>query len=326
MLLSFVIPCYRSENTIRNVVEEIRGIVAEREEYDYEIICVNDCSPDDVYTVLQQLAKEDKRIKVINFAKNMGKHAAVLAGYSVVKGDIVVNLDDDMQSPMDHLWELVDPMVRDECDVVTANYRVKKQAVWKNMGSAFNRWVSGLLLDKPKELHFDNFNAMKVFVAKEMIKYKNPYPFLDGLIVRTTGRIKAVEMDERNRGDSNTTGYTLKKSIALFLNGFTAFSVKPLQLATAVGVISAVAGFLWAVYLIVKKVMNPSVEVGYTSMLVFILFIGGLLLISQGMLGEYIGRIYICLNASPQYVIRDTLNIEAEPMPDRQSNNEKVRE
>ncbi len=310
MLLSFVIPCYRSEQTIGNVVKEIREVVAQRAGYDYEIICVNDQSPDNVYDVLVKLASEDSKVKVINFAKNMGKHAAVLAGYAVAQGDIVVNLDDDMQSPMDRLWELVDPIERDECDVATSNYRIKRQAWWKNWGSSFNKWVSAMLLDKPKELHFDNFNAMRVFVAKEMMRYKNPYPFLDGLIVRTTSRILAIEMDERERGDTKSTGYTLKKSIALFLNGFTAFSVKPLRVFTITGCVVSLLGFLWAIILVIKRIIDPFVEIGYTSTVVIILILGGIILISQGMLGEYIGRIYICLNESPQYVIKNTINIE----------------
>ena len=310
MLISFVIPCYRSEYTISKVVDEIKATIAMRDGYDYEIICINDCSPDGVYDVLVRLAESDRRIKVIDLAKNMGKHAAVLAGYAVASGEYVVNLDDDFQSPVYNLWQLIDPLEKDLCDVVTANYIEKKQAWWKNIGSNFNHLISGLLLDKPKDLRFDNFNAMKLFVAKEMIKYKNPYPFLDGLIVRTTNRIMAIEMEERNRADDRKTGYTLKKSINLFLNNFTSFSVKPLRVSTGVGLVAAIMGFIWAIVTFVRKIINPAVEIGYTSMLIIILIIGGLILISLGMLGEYIGRIYICLNASQQYVIKKTINID----------------
>jgi len=310
MLISFVIPCYRSEYTITKVIDEIKTTVAMRDEYDYEIICINDCSPDGVYNVLENLAKTDRQIKVIDLAKNMGKHSAVLAGYAVASGEIVVNLDDDFQSPIYNLWQLIEPLEKDLCDVVTANYKKKKQAWWKNIGSNFNHFISGFLLDKPKDLRFDNFNAMKLFVAKEMMKYKNPYPFLDGLIVRTTNRIMAIEMEERNRADDKKTGYTLKKSINLFLNNFTSFSVKPLRLSTSIGVIAAMAGFIWAIVTFIRKIINPAVEIGYTSMLIIILIMGGLILMGLGMLGEYIGRIYICLNASPQYVVKKTINID----------------
>ena len=169
-LLSFVVPCYRSELTIRKVYEEIRTTVAEREEYDYEILAVNDNSPDGVLEVLKEIAKEDLRFKVISFAKNMGKHAAVLAGYSCVKGDYILNLDDDYQSPAYRLWDLVDPLIRDECDIATAKYPNKKEAAWKRLGSDLNQWTSALLLDKPKYLRMENFVAMKRFVADEVIK------------------------------------------------------------------------------------------------------------------------------------------------------------
>lgn len=310
MLLSFVIPCYRSEKTIEKVIDEIRQVVSSKDNCEYEIICINDCSPDDVYSVLEKLASKDSRIRVIDLAKNMGKHAAVLAGYMIASGDFVVTLDDDYQSPICNLWMLIDPLEKDQCDVCTANYTLKKQAWWKNAGSNLNFFIAGFLLDKPRDLRFDNFNAMKLFVAKEMIKYKNPYPFLDGLIVRTTNRIMTVEMEERERADNNTTGYTLRRSIDLFVNGFTAFSVRPLRISTTAGFTAALLGFFWAIVTFIRKILNPMVEIGYTSMLIIILILGGLILMSQGMLGEYIGRIYICLNASPQYVIRRTINIE----------------
>ena len=312
-LLSFVIPCYRSEKTIRPVTEEIIKTVSEREGYDYEIICVNDGSPDNVYSVLRQLAEENPKIKVISFAKNMGKHSAVLAGYRFVSGRYVVTLDDDMQSPTYELWKLIEPLERDECDVANSRYSVKKQAFWKNIGSSFNNWVSMILLDKPKGMdHGGNFGACKRFVVDEMAKYPNPYPYLEGLMLRTTRRIMMIDMQERERGDDNKTGYTFFKSVALFANGFTAFSVLPLRVSTIVGIVVAILGFVLGIIMIVQKLVNPGVLVGYTSTMVVQLFMSGLILMSLGMLGEYVGRIYICINKSPQYVIRETINLSGE--------------
>ena len=175
-LLSFVIPCYRSEGTIRKVTDEIAEVVSQREEYDYEIICVNDFSPDNVYQVLQSLAGENKKIKVVNLAKNMGKHAAVLAGYSVARGAYIVNLDDDCQCPTYELWKLLEPVEQDVCDYATAHYHRKKQAAWKNLGSSANTLMSSVMLEKPQSLRIENFSVMKRFVAEEMIKYTSPYP------------------------------------------------------------------------------------------------------------------------------------------------------
>ena len=309
VLLSFVIPCYRSEKTIEKVAEEIRETVAQREGYDYEIICVNDCSPDDVYSVLVKMAAEDPKVKVVNLAKNMGKHCAVMAGYSVVEGDYVVNLDDDCQSPVYELWKLLEPLENDDYDVATAVYNEKKESRFKRMGSDLNLWVSEIMLDKPKGLRFENFSVMKRFVCDEMIKYKNPYPYMEGLILRVTKKITGVQMDQRDRGDDNVSGFTLGKSISLFANGFTSFSIKPLRIATVVGTIFAIIGFLYGLIVVIRRLIDPSVPLGYSSMMAIILFSNGLIMFLLGLIGEYVGRIFICINNSPQYVIRNTLNV-----------------
>ena len=309
-LLSFVIPCYRSEKTIEKVAEEIRETVSQKSDYDYEIICVNDCSPDNVYDVLVKMAEKDKKVKVVNLAKNMGKHCAVMAGYSVVEGDYVVNLDDDCQSPVCELWKLMDPLVNDNYDVATAVYYEKKESRFKRFGSDVNMWVSQIMLDKPKGLRFENFSVMKRFVCDEMIKYKNPYPYMEGLILRVTKRITGVEMEQRNRGDENGSGFTLGKSLSLFINGFTSFSVKPLRIATIVGTFFAIIGFIYGVYTIVHKIMVPAVPMGYSSTLAIVLFSNGIIMFLLGLIGEYVGRIFICINDSPQYVIRDTINVK----------------
>lgn len=308
-LLSFVIPCYRSEKTIRMVVEEIVDTVGQREGYDYEIIAVNDCSPDNVYSVLEEMALADPKIKVINFVKNMGKHSAVIAGLAVTKGDYVIGLDDDYQCPTYELWNLIAPLERDECDVTTARYFVKKESWMKRKGSDMNMYMTQLLLDMPKGLRIENFKAFKQFVAKEIVNYKNPYPYMDGLILRVTRRIQAVDMEERERGDDNTSGFTLGKSIALILNGFTAFSVKPLRIASFSGFLFACIGFLYGIYTILHKLIVPSVEVGYSSIMAVLLFSSGMIMLMLGLIGEYLGRIYICINNAPQYVIRNTINL-----------------
>lgn len=312
-LLSFVIPCYRSERTIENVINEIIEIVSQRtEKYDYEIVCVNDCSPDGVLSKLKELAEKNKKIKVIDFSKNMGKHSAVLAGYSYSKGEYIVNVDDDFQCPVYELWRLLEPLENGECDFATANYRRKKQSAFKNFGSNVNMFMAQIMLDKPKGLRFENFSIMRSYVMKEIIKYDKPYPYLEGLICRVTNRISVVEMEERERGDGLPTGFTFGKSLSLWLNGFTAFSVKPLRLSTILGFILAILGFVLGIVVVVKRILHPDMPAGYASLMAVQLFIGGAIMIILGLIGEYIGRIYICLNNSPQYVIRDTININDE--------------
>ena len=306
--ISFVIPCYGSEDTVSSVIKEIHEKMAEKPEFDYEIITVNDCSPDRVIDVLKEIATTDKKVRILDLAVNGGKHAAMMAGFSVVTGDIIVNLDDDGQCPMDKLWDLVAPL--DEgFDISIAKYGKKKQSTFKNFGSAMNSLMANILISKPKNLYLSNFSALKRFAVDEILKYKNPYPYIDGLFIRTTTKITNVEMEERSRlvGEGN---YTFKKSISLWINGFTAFSVKPLRIADLLGVIIAILGFIFAIFTVVKKIINPDIAVGYSSLMSAILVVGGILMLLLGLMGEYIGRIYICLNNSPQYVIREKINFD----------------
>lgn len=308
-LLSFVIPCYRSEKTIQGVVDEIIAVVSERSDYDYEIIAVNDCSPDGVLNVLKDIAKDNNKVKVINFARNMGKHSAVMAGYSVAKGKYIVNLDDDGQCPTYELWKLIEPLERDECDITSAEYSVKKESFIKRIGSDINLKMTEMLLNKPKDLRMENFSAMKRFICEKMIEYKNPYPYLEGLMFRVTNNVKLVPMEQRDRNDDNASGFTFKKSFSLLLNGLTAFSVKPLRVSSFVGFAFAILGFVYGLYTIIHKIITPNVAVGYSSLMAVLLISMGLIMLMLGLIGEYLGRIYICLNASPQYVIRDTINL-----------------
>jgi len=307
-LLSFVIPCYRSEDTIEAVIAEINNVMQQTDEYDYEIIAVNDCSPDNVLAVLKQLAEKMSYVKVIDFAKNMGKGSAVMAGYSAAKGDIVINLDDDGQCPVDCVFDLIAPLANGY-DVSIAKYFKKKQSTFKNFGSCINDLMSCALLDKPKDLQISNFMAVKRFICDEMLRYKNPYPYISGLFLRATSRVINVPMEERER-ISGTSGYTFVKSLKLLLNGFTAFSVKPLRLATFMGIISAVIGFVFAIYVVLRKLIYSEIAAGYSSLMAVLLFIGGIIMVCLGLIGEYVGRIYISLNNSPQYVIRQTINLD----------------
>ena len=308
-LLSFVIPCYRSEKTIGMVIDEIIQTVQQREGYDYEIICVNDGSPDGVYDVLKKIAAKNQRIKVIDLTKNMGKHSAVMAGYSVVQGDYIISLDDDYQCPMGELWNLLKPLEQDGYDMTSAVYRKKMESPWKRFGSLMNVKMAEFIIGRPKGISVENFFALKRYVVDQVVKYPYPYPYLSGLIIRVTHRIQMVEMDERERADENPSGFTLKKSIGLFFNGFTAFSVTPLRLATLSGFFFAFLGMLLMIYYIVQKLMHPEIIMGYSSIVSILLFSTGSIMIMLGIIGEYIGRIYICINKAPQYVIRDTMNL-----------------
>jgi undecaprenyl-phosphate 4-deoxy-4-formamido-L-arabinose transferase len=308
--ISFVIPCYGSENTISFVINELKEVMDNNhKQYDYEIIAVNDCSPDNVWGVLLELSK-DKRIKLVKLAKNMNRPGALMAGLSFATGDYLVIMDDDGQCPMLNFAQLLKP-IEDGHDVAIAKYPVKKQSKFKNFGSFVNKKMTEFIIEKPKELQISNFMILKRYIVDKLLEYTNPYPYLTGLLLRTTSDIVNVEMEERERYSGETT-FTFKKMLSLWFNGFTAFSVKPLRISSVMGVLIAFFGFLSAFYAIVNKIANPTVVQGYTSLIAVLLIIGGFLMLMLGIIGEYIGRIYICINNSPQYVVRETVNFEGD--------------
>lgn len=308
--ISFVIPCYGSENTINHVVSEIRETLSERPEFSFEIIAVNDCSPDRVYEKLVVLAAEDHRVKVINFAKNMNRPGAVMAGLNYATGKYVVVMDDDGQCPMDKFWELFKP-IEDGHDVSIAKYPERKQSAFKNFGTSVNKKMTEFIINRPKDMEFTNFMILRSYIVKEIIKYKNPYPFFTGLILRTTKDIVNVDMEERERFSGSST-FTFSKMLGMWVNGLTAFSIKPLRISSLVGVICAMGGFIFGLVTIIRKLVISNISVGWSSTISIMLFIGGLIMLMLGMIGEYLGRIYISLNNSPQFVIKEKINFDGE--------------
>ncbi|WP_026509522.1 MULTISPECIES: glycosyltransferase family 2 protein [unclassified Butyrivibrio] len=303
-LVSFVIPCYRSEQTIENVINEIEGAMDMLVLYSYEIVLVNDCSPDNTWDKICELIKEHDEIRGYNLAKNFGQHAAIMAGLNKAKGDIIVCLDDDGQTPADEVGKLL-YQIEKGADVVYARYAHKKHNLFRNFGSAMNDWMTRVMLGKPKDLFISSYFAARRFVVDEMIKYQSSYPYVIGLVLRTTKNIVNVDVTHRARtvGDS---GYTFSKLMALWINGFTAFSIKPLRIGTFMGGVLAAFGILYGIYTILKKLLYPDLPtVGFSALMSAITFMGGMLMLMVGMAGEYIGRIYISQNNNPQYVIRD---------------------
>ncbi|MCM1090206.1 MAG: glycosyltransferase family 2 protein [Butyrivibrio sp.] len=306
--VSFVIPCYRSERTLEHVVAEIRDKMKELTAYSYEVILVNDCSPDGTMAVIRRLCESDRRIKGISFARNFGQHSALMAGLRQSKGDYVVCLDDDGQTPADEVDKLLTKL--DEgFDAVYAKYEHKQHSAFRNLGSRVNELMLRVMLEKPRELYVSSYFAVRRFVVEDMIRYENSYPYVIGLVLRATKNITNVIVHHRER-EEGTSGYTLKKLLNLWFNGFTAFSVKPLRIATTIGGFSACVGFLYGVYTIIKRLVNPAVPMGFSALMSALVFLGGMIMIMLGLIGEYIGRIYISMNNSPQYVIRELMNCE----------------
>ena len=309
--VSFVIPCYRSEHTLPHVVAEIEEKMKSLEEqYNYDVYLVNDCSPDDTFETIRKLCQEHHNIKAISFAKNFGQHAALMAGLRYSDGDYVVCLDDDGQTPANEVDKLLNKL-EEGYDAVYAKYEHKQHSAFRNMGSLVNERMTRIMLGKPAELYVSSYFAVKKFVVNDMIRYENSYPYVIGLVLRATKNITNVVVQHRER-EEGTSGYTLGKLLGLWFNGFTAFSVKPLRIATALGAGCAVLGFIYGIYTIIKRLVLPEVPMGFSSLMAATVFFGGMIMLMLGLIGEYVGRIYICLNNSPQYVIREKLNFDEE--------------
>ncbi|MCR5675185.1 MAG: glycosyltransferase family 2 protein [Lachnospiraceae bacterium] len=303
-MLSFVIPCYRSAKTVGAVVEEIEktcvNLTQARD--GFEIILVNDGSGDDTWDAIRQLAETHDEVKSFDLAKNFGQHAALMAGLAHTKGEIVICLDDDGQTPADEAGKLVQA-VEEGADVAYARYSSKQHSAFRNFGSFLNEKMAGTMLGKPKDLTVSSYFAARRFVVDEMLKYKGSYPYVIGLVLRTTNRIVNVDVTHRRR-EIGVSGYTFGKLVALWMNGFTAFSIKPLRIATLSGMLFALFGFIYGIYTVIKKFVVPDVPVGFSAMMSAVMFIGGMLMLMLGMIGEYLGRLYITQNDNPQYVIR----------------------
>lgn len=299
--ISIVVPCYRSASMITSVVEEIIKVI---NNFSYEIILVCDCSPDNEWEEIKKLHNTYPTVHGILLSKNFGQHSAIMAGYRKVSGDIIVTMDDDGQSDPEGILPLI-YKVKDGFDVVYARYPSFKKSGFRILGSAINRKMAEILADKPTGIQGNSFFAMRRFVMNEIIKYTRSYPYLGGLVFRTTGNITEIDINHRTRKEGDS-GYTFKKLFSLWLNGFTAFSVMPLRLASLLGVCFSLVGFLLGTLIILRKLLNPQILLGYSSIMATLFFLGGLLLLSIGLIGEYVGRIYMGINQAPQYVVKET--------------------
>ena len=305
-LVSFIIPCYRSAGTITSVVEEINRSMELLPEYRHEIVLVNDCSPDDTFAVIEALASGDNRITAVDLAKNFGQHAAIMAGLSHCSGDYIVCLDDDGQTPADEVGKLLSKL-EEGYDVVYASYGHHKQhSFFRNFGSWLNGKMTEIMLGKPRELSLTSYFAAQRFIIDEMLRYEHCFPYVMGLVLRSTKNICNVPVNHRQRQEGRS-GYNLSKLLNLWMNGFTSFSIKPLRLATYMGCLTAFAGFIYAVIIVIRYFTIHLAPQGWSSTTALLLILGGVILLVLGLVGEYVGRIFMCVNASPQYVERKVI-------------------
>ena len=307
--VSIVIALYNSENTIGYVLDEIKETFAKQLEYDYEVVLVDDHSPDSVYSVVKKMAHEDKKIKVIHLAKNVGQTNAAIEGFRIAKGDYIVTMDDDYQMPAYEIPRMIKEIEKNNCDVVFAKYPDQKEGLFRRIGSKLNNKTSEWTAGKPKNIRVNSFYAMRSFVKDAITQYSNNYPYVYGIIFATTQNVKNITVEHRKRkaGESN---YTTKKLMKLWLNGMLNFSIHPLRIAIKLGFIVTILGIVAAAILIIQKIMFGTRALGWTSLMVTIIVFSGVQLMSIGMLGEYLGRLYLSKSGLPRATVKEVINDE----------------
>jgi len=304
-LLSIVIPVYNSTDTIGRLVDELVKIL--QVQINLEVILVNDDSKDASEDLCIQLHnKYPEILSLISLSRNVGEHNAVMAGLNYVNGDFTVIMDDDFQNPISEVIKLVNYIKDSNYDVVYTYYEKKNHAFYRNLGSDFNNRVANVMLRKPKDLYLSSFKILNRFIVNEIIKYTDPFPYIDGLILRVTSKIGKVKVDHHARLTGHS-GYTFRKLIKLWSNMFVNFSILPLRISVILGHIFALFGFLFGLKTVIEKILNPDIPQGYSTIIVVVAIFAGIQLISIGMVGEYLGRLFLSQNKQPQYTVRKKL-------------------
>jgi undecaprenyl-phosphate 4-deoxy-4-formamido-L-arabinose transferase len=303
--LSLVIPVYNGSRTIGSVVEHIRALLSSMK---LEVILVNDGSKDDSELICSKLAEQfSETVTFVQLSRNFGEHNAVLAGLSHARGRYVAVLDDDGQNPPEEIVPMLEELKRTKCDVVYGHYIDKQHSWFRNAGSRFNDRMATLMLDKPKDLYLSSFKVMNRFVVDEIVKYRGPFPYIDGLIYRTTHKIRQISVEHR-ASTAGPSRYTFRKLVGLWLNMFLNFSIKPLRFGVYVGLFVSCASILALVLIAVDKIwITPNLTLGIPTVLGSIVFFSGVQLMMLGLVGEYLGRLYLGHTGTPQYVVRYTL-------------------
>lgn len=304
MEISIVIPVYNSCECVHELSRQIKDALSG---ISYEQIMVNDCSKDSSWDEIKKESRTNPNILGINLRKNGGQDSAILAGLNHACGRWVVIMDDDLQhSPYDipRLYE----EAKKGFDVVYANFESKKQKLWKNIGSWFNGKISEFAIQKPRNIYLSPFKILNKGVVDEMIKFNNLFPYIDGLIFQVTRNIVQIDVEHHKRelGKSN---YNLVKSIKVFMRMLFGFSTMPLNLASYTGFVSAFIGLILAVYYFVKFMLGLEKLTGWTSTIILILILGGLILVALGIIGKYLGQMYLTLNSQPKFIIKETVGL-----------------
>ena len=308
MLISLVIPCYRSAKTLPAVLDEIRTVFAQHPEHDYQIVLVNDGSPDNTYEVIRAQCTADPKITAVDLSRNFGQASARMAALPYIRGECAVYMDDDGQHPAEGIFLLADKL-QEGYDVVYAKFSHKRHSLFKRITSRMHQKIGEWVGTIPKNIRVSPFFIINRLMIEGLKRYRNPFPGIVSYLLRLSTRTGNVEMIHRARM-AGKSGYSLKKLILIWLNSVTTFSIIPLRLASILGIIFAASGFLAIAVIVIRKLLHPQILLGYTSLISVILLVSGIIMLMLGIMGEYLGRMYMTISDLPQYFVRETINVE----------------
>ncbi len=301
--LSIVVPVYRGAATVGALVAALSDLVPEG---GIEVVLVNDGSPDNSGDVCRDLVRSATiPLTYIEHARNFGEHNAVMTGLRHARGAYVITMDDDLQNPPEEVVRLYDHARMGGFDVVYTRYAVKEHEGWRNLGSRFANWVADQLMDKPRGLYLSSFRCMSALAVAEVVKYRGPYPYIDGLLMQVTQRLDSIEVKHFARAEGRSN-YTMRRLIRLWLNLATNFSVLPLRLAAVAGVAMGMLGLVAAGWVVIEGLMGETPS-GWASLMTVVLLIAGVQFLILGVLGEYVGRAFMSANGKPQGVVRQVV-------------------
>ncbi len=304
MKLSICIPVYNGADTIGPLVDKLQETFRGR---DFEIVMANDGSRDNSSEICQSIVKKYNNVRFVDLRRNYGEHNAVMCTLNYCTGDYAAIIDDDLQNPPEEILKLVAEAEKGY-DVVYAKYHKKKHSFFRNLGSKINDILATWLIGKPKNLYLCSFKLINRALINEIIKYKGPFPYIDGLILRATNSYSSVFVEHKSR-ESGKSNYTLGKLIHLCLSMFVNFSIKPMRFMMGLGTAVIMLSVVTAFYFIIDKILHPDISSGWTSLVAIILFFGGLQTLFLGLIGEYIGKNYLDQNGTPQFTVKNTYGI-----------------
>lgn len=303
---SIVIPVYRSQNTLQKLHLRLKKTLGQQK-YKYEIIYVDDGSDDNSCFILEEIFKKEKNVKVIRLAHNFGQHNALMCGFSYAKGDFIITLDDDLQNPPEEIPKLIDKQIKGNYDLVYGKYDLKRHGNLRNLGSALIQFIYQRIFRVKGRL--TSFRLIRQNIVKEILKYQKHFTFIDGLLAWHTKNIGYVKVAHQERL-TGRSGYSFSKLLFLSLNLLTNFSVFPLQFASITGFLFSFIGLVIGLYMLAKKLVYGIPITGFASVFVSVAILAGIQLVTIGIIGEYIGRIYLNINLKPQYIIQKVLSRE----------------